>query len=459
MSTSPPTSDTTLRSTRWRAPAARAVSSAAAIGVLTLVARSISAGREVVVARLFGVSAEVDAYLLASALPWLVASVIAGSFAAAFVPAYVRHTSSDGIRAGQLLFIDAMRSTMRWVVIGTAVTIATSALLLHFDAVAAPEDRLAVRLLAVMVFGLVPAVLAGGGAALLNANERFMAAAAAPALSAAIAITVLLAANGRWGITALAWGNVLGFTAEAAFLLSLARRRGLISLWARGAPNVPSSGIGRGMVLVALASVLATASPVVDQFMAATLGEGRVATLGYANRIVSVVLVVIATGVGTVLLPRFSSAAVESEGGQLRTVFRRSARMAFAVACAVAVALIGLADPLVRTLLQGGELTRGDADMIVEVLRLYALQVPFYVFGVIGARLLNALGRNSWLVVMGLANLVVNVGLNLLLMSRYGVRGIAMGTSAVYALSSCVMVFVTRAALRRSDGRLAGAKT
>jgi peptidoglycan biosynthesis protein MviN/MurJ (putative lipid II flippase) len=209
------------------------------------------------------------------------------------------------------------------------------------------------------------------------------------------------------------------------------------------------------MVLVALASVVATASPVVDQFMAATLGEGRVATLGYANRIVSVVLVVIATGVGTVLLPRFSTAAVGSGGGELRMVFRRSTKMALGVACVVAVALVALADPLVRTLLQGGELTAGDADVIVDVLRLYALQVPFYVFGVIGARLLNALERNSWLVVMGLANLVVNVGLNLLLMSRYGVRGIAAGTSAVYALSSLVMAFATQEALRRSDARLA----
>ena len=93
-------------------PGGRAATSAAAIGLLTLVARSIAAGREVVVARLFGVSAEVDAYLLASTLPLLVASVITTSFMAAFIPAYVRATSEGGIGAGQSLFVDAMRATL-----------------------------------------------------------------------------------------------------------------------------------------------------------------------------------------------------------------------------------------------------------------------------------------------------------------------------------------------------------
>ena len=192
--------------------------------------------------------------------------------------------------------------------------------------------------------------------------------------------------------------------------------------------------------------------------MAASLGEGQVATLGYANRIVSVVLVVIATGVGTVLLPTFSSAA-QSAQGELRSVFRRSSVLASGMACLVAVGLVAVADPLVTFLLQGGELTEDDTEAIVEVLRLYALQLPFYVFGVIGARLLNALGRNTWLLLMGLVNLALNIALNLVLMPHFGVRGIAFGTSTVYAFSSIVMLVAARTLLRVHERTPSGASS
>ena len=84
----------------------------------------------------------------------------------------------------------------------------------------------------------------------------------------------------------------------------------------------------------------------------------------------------------------------------------------------------------------------------------FALQTPFYAIGILGVRLLNALGRNQLLMWFSVVSLAVNVGGNLLLMKVLGVAGIALSTTIVYLVSALLVMLAVRRCLAQEEGSI-----
>ena len=109
-----------------------------------------------------------------------------------------------------------------------------------------------------------------------------------------------------------------------------------------------------------------------------------------------------------------------------------------------------------------GAFSATDTLLVSRVQALLALQMPFYVFGILGVRLVSALKENSTLMVLGLVNAVVNVVFNYVFMKSMGVAGIALSTSFVY-LFSCSMLYwrlwpalSEKARIQKAEGVSAG---
>jgi putative peptidoglycan lipid II flippase len=97
---------------------------------------------------------------------------------------------------------------------------------------------------------------------------------------------------------------------------------------------------------------------------------------------------------------------------------------------------------LIRIVFQRGAFTAADTTVVGHVQAFLSLQIPFYILGQLGVRLISALKRNSVLMVIAGVNLTLNVIFNLILMRYAGVAGIALSTSLVY-LVSCVLVYAS----------------
>jgi putative peptidoglycan lipid II flippase len=97
---------------------------------------------------------------------------------------------------------------------------------------------------------------------------------------------------------------------------------------------------------------------------------------------------------------------------------------------------------LIRVVFQRGAFTAADTRVVGHVQAFLSLQIPFYILGQLGVRLVSALKKNSVLMVVAGVNLTVNVILNLILMRYAGVAGIALSTSLVY-LVSCALVYAS----------------
>jgi putative peptidoglycan lipid II flippase len=196
---------------------------------------------------------------------------------------------------------------------------------------------------------------------------------------------------------------------------------------------------------------------IVDQSMAAMLSPGSVASLNYGNKVVAFITGLAATTVGTAVIPYFSSIVAREDWAEARHILRRYLWLIFGLSIPATILLVGVSEPLTRALFQRGAFGAGETHTVAHVQSFFALQIPFYVAGIMLVRLISSLRANHFLLWGALINLVINVVLNYLLMRWLGVAGIALSTSVVYLISFtyCYLV-INRLILKMESGAAVG---
>jgi putative peptidoglycan lipid II flippase len=191
---------------------------------------------------------------------------------------------------------------------------------------------------------------------------------------------------------------------------------------------------------VLLSSVVSSAGLLVDQAMAAMLPAGSVSALVFANRFVSVVLNLLAGAVSSAVVPYFSTMIAEGDWQDCRRTLRTWSRNMALVSIPIAGLLIVGARPLVRLTLEHGAFGAADTTVVKKVLAMYAIQIPFFVVSSLYYRFVVAMRRTDLVFYCGALNLALDVVLNLVLMRRMGVDGIALATS-LWAVSTLAFLW------------------
>lgn len=438
----------------WRGASAnrRIFHSAVIIAVLTLLVRMTGLAREIAIAADFGTSDQVDAYLMAFLLPNFALNVLGGSLSAAFIPTFVTVREKAGKSAADRLLGQVLLATVVLLVVATLLlTVLAPALLAHF-AHGFGTDKLALTLR--YYYWLLPTIVISGvisiWSAVLNAEEKFALAAFLPGLATIVALGVLLAGAKSMGIYSLIMGYLLGFVLQLVVLGWELRKCGyrLRPNWAGWSAELRTV-LGQYLPMIA-GAFLMSGTGLVEQFMAAGLAPGSVASLGYAARLIGVANGICAMALGTAVLPHFSAMAARADWSGVRHTLKTYRRLIFVVGGVAAVGLYAGSDVVVRTLFHRGQFTDEDARLVAALQRCYALQLPFYACGIFLVRLISALHANKYLMWGSCISLVVNIVLNTLLISRLGLLGVALSNSLMYVLSFAYLSVVVWRLLRRS---------
>lgn len=242
------------------------------------------------------------------------------------------------------------------------------------------------------------------------------------------------------GAEPLVWGTVAGFAFHLVSLaVPLARRDEIEApCFTRQSPQWPAFWQGFGIMLVGQA--LMSFIGIIDQFFAAHLGTGAIATLSYANRILALILGLGATAVARATLPVFSQAQAQS-GGQLHLHRVAAHWVRLLLVFGVAAMIVGwwLAPWAVKLLFERGAFLVRDTEAVTEVLRYGLAQLPFYFVGILFVSLLTSQSRYGIVTIIGMINLIVKVVANFLLVERIGVNGIMLATSVMLIVSTLLL--------------------
>ena len=416
-----------------------------------MISRVLGFVRDILIAAILGAGPVADAFFVAFKLPNFFRRLFAeGAFNAAFVPLFARHMSEGGKDAARrfaeevlsvfvvalLLFVTAMQVAMPWLMYGFAPGFADDPL--RFD--------LAVALAQITFPYLLFISLVSQLGGVLNALSRFAAAAATPIILNLCLIGALLSLSGFVETRghALAWGVAAAGAAQFIWLMIACHRAefGLRLLRPRLTPRVKRllilvlpGAIGAGVVQINL---------LIDVVIASLLPRGSVSFLYYADRVNQLPLGVIGVAVGTALLPLLSRQLRAGEHDNATGSMNRAMEFALLLTVPAAAALMIIPDGIVAVLFERGAFGAVETAATASALAAYALGLPAYV-------LIKVLGpgffaREDTVTPVKIAALcvVINLGLNLLLMGPLLHVGIALATAISAWINAGLLLIVLR---------------
>jgi putative peptidoglycan lipid II flippase len=405
------------------------------VGGWTLVSRITGFVRDVVIAAVMGIGPVADAFVVALRLPNHFRAIFGeGAFNSAFVPAYAAARETNGSAAAKL-FADRIFTLMLIVQLALlAAALIGMPWVVRALAPGFSEDpqkfALAVTLTRItfpyLLFVTLVTLLSG----LLNAHERFAAAAAAPillnlSLIAALSVAFLFPTAGH----AAAWGVAAAGVLEFLLVWADARRNALGPALARPRLDAAMRRFFKTLGPAVVGSAGVQLAMFADTIIASLLPTGAVSSLYYADRLYQLPVGVIGIAAGTVLLPQMSRRLAAGDVAGAHGAQNRALGFTIALAAPFAVAFLILPDLIMAALFRRGAFDAAAAARAGAVLAAYAVGLPAVVLIRSAVASFYARADTVTPVVAALAAVAVNVALKLVLMRPYGVVGLALATA------------------------------
>lgn len=455
------------------------VGHARTVAGLTLVSRISGLARDAICSRVFGTSAVWSAFVTAFIIPNLFRRLFGeGALSAAFIPRYTTllESNDDPRRAS-----DAFASLTVWLLAGVlgGVTIIAelallAALLLGGGAEGMAEPTRDLIVLAMLMLPYMPLVcitaILGG---MLQVRGRFAPHAAAPVL-----LNVAMA--GAAIIGALVFESLTGAASLVAISVVLAgglqivwcvrRLRGLIrwrlaawDAWTQVRAMLLAMGpviVGMGALqLSSLVDAMIAGYPLAvgpmigwgERAIAYPLDEASAAVLYFAQRLYQFPLGVFGIAIATAVFPALARAGARlgeerhqavgtgqreeqgvavCDGGALYvSTLREGIRLSLFIAWPATLGLIVVREPLTAVLYAGGDFAADDVARVSSVLVGYALAVWAYGLTHVFTRAFYALGDMKTPMKAGLASVLANIALNLVLIWPLREAGLAWSTA------------------------------
>lgn len=414
----------------------RIASAALRVAFFLLLGKFAGAAKEMAVAWRYGVSAEVDAYQYTLTFATWLPVTLVGVLSVVLIPLLVRlNREGDGQRDGFLGQLNA--AILLCGVLGGVLTWWLWPWVL--DIFGRGLSPLTQGMTSELMLAFGPVVLltlvAGVAAARLRAREHHVNN-VLEGVPAMVILLWVLASPPNPGLGPLLWGTLLGTLIQAVWLHWLAARAD--GDWGHPRPGFSSHHwpeLFRAVGIMLAGQIAMSFVSPLDQYAASYLGNNANATLGYATRLLSLVLGLGAVSVGRAALPVLSDLAAQ---GQWQRVRRLSMQWSFGmVVLGSALVLVGwwLAPWGVALVFERGAFTAEDTVRVAEAFRWGLLQLPFF-FGVLMlVQLLASQQRYRLMAMIAFANFALKAALTLWLAPRMGLPGIFLATALMYLLS------------------------
>ena len=386
----------------------------------------------VLIARLVGGSTEADALFAADGLIDAII-VVSAALSVAMLPVERRQRLIAGhwVAADRLLWTLTLSTAIVMALMATVGLLFASQLAGLLAPGFSEATELTVRLIQIALVGLVVVAFDAGLRVLLHANRSFTTAEIARLLSNLAMISAIVLSAPRFGATAIVVGAVGSLCLLTIVQAVAATSNGLLvqpmfkldTEAVRALLRLPGSVF---LMVWPLAMLL------IDRAWASRLEVGSLAAMGYGGRIALILL-----GVGLYALGRRAHPLpVQTVEGRSFTDRDpvRTIHLALTILAPLAVIVYLTRLELVDLILGRGAFGADEISATAVVLGGYAIGLPgLAVVVLVGGLPLG--GRSSaWLAALSAAALVITAMLDAAVIDRWGMAGLALGSSAVVSL-------------------------
>jgi putative peptidoglycan lipid II flippase len=384
--------------------------------VLFVLSRLLGLGRQMVIGALFGTSGDVDAYLAANRITETVFLIVAGgALGSAFIPTFADHLArGDSVGAWELASsIINLTSIVMAIVVGLIALFAPTLVRTLIAPGLDPHlQRLTVHLLRLML--VTPVIFGASGVVMgaLNAHQHFLLPALAPSIYNLSIIGGAMVLGPRLGVLGMAIGAVAGSLLHLLVQVPQLLRYGGRYVPILGLRNPGVREVGRLMAPRVLGTAVAQINLVINNSLAAGMGEGAISVINFAWMLMLLPQGVFAQAVGTAAFPTFAAQAARGEWKELRDALSGTLRGIFFLSIPATMGMIVLGKPLVSLLFERGAFERASTNGVAWALAFFALGLVGHAGLEIVARAFYALHDTFTPVWVGALAMGLNVALS-----------------------------------------------
>jgi putative peptidoglycan lipid II flippase len=439
------------------------------VGGYTLLSRVTGFIRDIMLAAIIGAGPVADAFFVAFRLPNHFRAIFAeGAFNAAFIPAYARVRTQGGTEAARLfgdrIFTLLLASQIVLLALALLFTPRAIDLLAPGFSHQPQQFLLAVGLTRITFPYLLLITLVTLWSGILNALNRFAAAAAAPillnvAMMATLAFAPIFGSAGY----AAAWGVLISGVLQAILVGGATWRAGVLPSFHALRWDDDVRRFFNALIPATIGSAGTQLALFADTIIGSFLSAGALSALYYADRIDQLPIGVIGIAVGTVLVPEMTHKIAAGDHDGARSAQNRAIEFALLLALPCVIAFLVVPDLIMKGLFMRGAFTADDAHAAAMTLVAYTIGlVPFVLIRSVVAPFL-ARGDTATPVKAALTGTAVNIVFKIALMGPLAQVGLALATSIgawinfvlVLWLAARAGLIATDTALKSSLVRLA----
>ncbi len=425
------------------------IRSVATVGSYTLVSRVFGFVRDILTAAILGAGPVADAFFVAQRLPNMFRSLFAeGAFSAAFVPLVSSALATGGREEARRFAEEAYAVLFALLFVFVVLGEVFMPVVMHVIApgfTAEPGKFQLVIALTRITFPyllFISLVALQGG--LLNALDRFAAAAATPILLNLFLIAALLAMahfdrkNGHVLAAALTAAGI----AQFLWLTVSCARAGVLLR-----PRLPrlTAGVRRTLAIMAPGVVGAGMTQInllISTVLASLLPGGSVSYLYYADRLNQLPLGVVGIAIGTAILPPLSRQVHTGDLAGAMATQNRGVELSVLLTLPAAVGLAVLAYPILAVLFERGAFGPTETAETAAALAAYAAGLPAFVLVKVLAPAFFARQDTKTPVKIAIGALTVNLVLTVTLMQFLLHVGIAIALSVAGWTQALTLAFL-----------------
>ena len=255
-----------------------------------------------------------------------------------------------------------------------------------------------------------------------------------PNIGTFIGIFVLFQLYGLWG---LAIGITLGYFIQLLFVVESSRvklnRKAFASLWSED-----QRIIYRNTILSVLGISGVMVDVFVDRYFASQLAEGTVASINFANKVMTLPLHTLVFAIITVMFPKLI--ALRDSPGPFGRVRNKVNWMLIAMCLSCVPFAWWLGHDIIALLFQYGEFDAEDVAQTAPIMQTYAFGLVFSALVMFNAKVRYAQEDFKTPLYAGLVGMVINVTLDYILVGPYGAIGLAAATGVAAAVNAAILI-------------------
>ncbi len=418
--------------------------SAFTVASMSLVARVVGFLKEIAVASYFGLSSGLDVYVMAFVLIGVPASILLNAIHSVMVS-----TIASGRNKNNSTIYT---STVVLTSLALLVLLPLWLFILNFNLpwLASGFSPEKLQWLETAIYWLIPYYFFNGANLLaygvLQAKKRFVSNGLLPIITPAITMLLVIFFNdaGDWQvlIVALAIGAALEFLVVNTLLF---RKKVIVKPHIFG--NSDLKRLIQGSLVLMIGTSLASFSPIIEQSVAASVGNGTNVALSYGFRFPAALSGLLVTGVGIAVLPYFSLMLAEGKMSYCLHSLDKISRWLLILGIPLSVVLAFFSEQIISLFFQRGAFDATSVARVSPIQQAYFFQLPFALIVMLCIKTLVALNKNSVVSLIVAGTVIAHGSLVWWLGITRGATGIAWGSTISVILTAVVAFLLSRSFL------------